>query len=48
MECNRPADRLDARGIGYLAPRRSNATEEGRTMNRRVELVLSEPADPDR
>ena len=34
--------RLEARGVGYLAPRRSNETEEGRALNRRVELVLRE------
>ena len=39
------ADRLEARGVGYLAPRRSNATEEGRALNRRVELVLREVPD---
>ena len=32
--------KLDARGIGYLAPVTSNGTEEGRARNRRVELVL--------
>jgi outer membrane protein OmpA-like peptidoglycan-associated protein len=31
---------LTAHGLGYLAPRASNATEEGRALNRRVELVL--------
>lgn len=35
-------ERMEARGIGYLAPRRSNETEEGRALNRRVELVLRE------
>lgn len=34
------AGQLEARGIGYLAPLTSNATEEGRARNRRVELVL--------
>lgn len=33
------ADRLSAYGVGPLAPVASNATEEGRAMNRRVELV---------
>ncbi len=33
--------RLSAEGIGYLAPRASNATEEGRERNRRVEVVLT-------
>lgn len=35
-----PADQMEARGIGYLAPIASNATDEGRAANRRVELVL--------
>ncbi|WP_037313724.1 OmpA family protein [Ruegeria halocynthiae] len=34
------ADRVEARGIGYLAPITSNATPEGRDLNRRVEAVL--------
>ena len=34
------ATRLEARGIGYLAPITSNATPEGRDLNRRVEAVL--------
>ncbi|WP_010138956.1 OmpA family protein [Oceanicola sp. S124] len=33
-------DRLEAHGVGYLAPRASNATDEGRRANRRVEAVL--------
>lgn len=32
-------DRLAAAGMGMLAPRASNQTEQGRAMNRRVELV---------
>lgn len=32
--------RLDAQGVGYLAPVASNATDDGRAVNRRVELVL--------
>lgn len=39
------SNRLVARGVGFLSPRRSNATEEGRAMNRRVELVLGEPIE---
>jgi OOP family OmpA-OmpF porin len=35
-----PQTRVEARGIAYLAPVASNATEEGRARNRRVELVL--------
>jgi outer membrane protein OmpA-like peptidoglycan-associated protein len=31
--------RLRTAGIGFLAPVGSNATDEGRTLNRRVELV---------
>ncbi len=33
-------ERLEAAGAGALAPRASNATEEGRRENRRVEVVL--------
>lgn len=33
-------DRLEAHGVGYLAPRASNGTEAGRRANRRVEAVL--------
>ena len=40
-------ERLEARGVGYLSPRRSNASEEGRAANRRVELVLREKPKPD-
>ncbi len=34
------ADRIQAQGVGYLAPITSNATAEGRDVNRRVEAVL--------
>ncbi len=34
------SDRIEARGVGYLAPITSNATPEGRDTNRRVEAVL--------
>ncbi|MFK7869797.1 MAG: OmpA family protein [Roseobacter sp.] len=34
------ADRLDAEGMGYLAPIASNLSANGRTQNRRVEAVL--------
>lgn len=33
------AERLEAEGVAFLAPKASNATEEGRSLNRRVELV---------
>ena len=33
------ASRLGSAGVGYLAPAASNETEEGRGLNRRVELV---------
>lgn len=35
-----PAARVSAAGAGFLAPLASNRTEEGRTLNRRVEAVL--------
>lgn len=35
------AGRLRAEGVGYLAPIASNATEEGRRANRRVEVVIT-------
>lgn len=34
-------DQLSAEGIAFLAPLTSNATEEGRARNRRVELVVN-------
>lgn len=34
------AARLEAHGAGYLAPVASNATDAGRSLNRRVELVV--------
>lgn len=33
-------ERLDAAGVGYLAPLTTNATSQGREENRRVEVVL--------
>lgn len=33
-------DRIEARGVGYLAPVAANDTPEGREINRRVEVVL--------
>ncbi len=35
-------DQVSAQGVGFLAPRATNATSEGRTNNRRVEVVLIE------
>ena len=32
--------RVDAHAVGYLAPRASNLTEDGRTANRRVEVIV--------
>jgi OOP family OmpA-OmpF porin len=34
-------DRVVARGVGFLAPRATNQTEEGRQKNRRVEVVVT-------
>ncbi len=36
-----PRERLRAEGVGYLAPRASNATPEGRAQNRRVEALIT-------
>ena len=36
-----PADQVTAEGAGWLAPRASNLTPEGREKNRRVEAVLT-------
>lgn len=36
-----PPAQIEARGVGYLAPLGSNATEAGRLANRRVELVAT-------
>ena len=35
-----PPDRIEAGGMGYLAPVASNLTAEGREMNRRVEVIV--------
>ncbi|MFL4469717.1 OmpA family protein [Tateyamaria armeniaca] len=35
-----PADRIEANGMGYLAPVATNLTAEGREANRRVEVVI--------
>lgn len=36
-----PASQVAADGVGFLSPLASNLTEEGRTANRRVEVILS-------
>ncbi len=36
-----PSAQVQAEGVGYLAPRDSNLTPEGRTRNRRVEVMLT-------
>ena len=32
---------VDAQGVGYLSPVASNLSEDGRSLNRRVEVVLT-------
>lgn len=34
-------DQVEAQGVGYLSPRMSNLTEDGRKKNRRVEVILT-------
>ncbi|MDF0600638.1 OmpA family protein [Psychromarinibacter sp. C21-152] len=36
-----PPDQVASDGVGFLAPRASNLTPEGRTENRRVEVILT-------
>lgn len=36
-----PARQVSADGVGYLAPRASNLTDDGRAENRRVEVILT-------
>jgi outer membrane protein OmpA-like peptidoglycan-associated protein len=33
--------RIAAEGVGFLAPRATNQTDEGRQKNRRVEVVVT-------
>ena len=40
-DLNVPQSQISADGVGFLAPKASNLTEEGRTINRRVEAVLA-------
>lgn len=35
------ASQVEAEGMGYLSPRASNLTDEGRAQNRRVEVILT-------
>ncbi|WP_095587310.1 OmpA family protein [Actibacterium ureilyticum] len=35
------ANQVDAQGVGYLSPIASNLSENGRTQNRRVEVILT-------
>jgi outer membrane protein OmpA-like peptidoglycan-associated protein len=36
-----PIEQVKAEGVGFLSPMASNLTEAGRTINRRVEVILS-------
>jgi outer membrane protein OmpA-like peptidoglycan-associated protein len=36
-----PSGQIAAEGVGYLAPRDNNATAEGKTRNRRVEVMIT-------
>lgn len=36
-----PAAQITAEGVGYLAPRATNQTDEGRARNRRVEVIVT-------
>jgi OOP family OmpA-OmpF porin len=36
-----PPAQVEAQGVGYLSPRDTNLTDEGRTRNRRVEVILT-------
>ena len=36
-----PRRQMEAEGVGYLSPRASNLTAEGRVKNRRVEVILT-------
>ncbi|MDO9637126.1 MAG: OmpA family protein [Pseudotabrizicola sp.] len=41
-----PAAQLEAQGVGYLSPRDTNLTDEGREKNRRVEVIMTSTAVP--
>jgi outer membrane protein OmpA-like peptidoglycan-associated protein len=36
-----PAAQVEAQGVGFLAPRATNLTDDGRRQNRRVEVILT-------
>lgn len=36
-----PAAQIEAQGVGYLSPRATNLTDEGRDKNRRVEVIVT-------
>lgn len=36
-----PSSQIEATGVGYLSPRATNQTEDGRRQNRRVEVVVT-------
>lgn len=40
-DLNVPKNQVAADGVGYLSPRASNLSEEGRDKNRRVEVILT-------
>lgn len=40
------ANRLQARGMSQYTPRESNATEQGRAKNRRIEILISRQTAP--
>ncbi len=35
------SNRVAAKGVGFLAPRATNQTEDGRQKNRRVEVIVT-------
>ncbi len=40
-----PRRQMEAQGMGYLAPLASNLTEDGRSLNRRVEVIITSTGD---